>query len=213
MILVLAGIAMFQVAVAQNDGKKITSGTVKYEEKVKLDIHLEGDGAQFSNMLPKERKSNKILVFNQDEALYTNNKDVAEEEDIMSDVEGGGMIQVHMEEPDNRLYTDLKTKKQIEQREFMTRMFMIEGEMEREMKRKFSVLPVRRLYWKRTVSKRLPGSHLPSRFQPVLVLIIICPAWSSRSMLRMVTASSRQPRLKRILVTLPGLRSPKRARK
>ncbi|MFH0760929.1 MAG: GLPGLI family protein [Bacteroidota bacterium] len=129
-ILVLAGIAMFQVAAAQNDGKKITSGTVRYEEKVKLDIHLEGDGAQFSNMLPKERKSNKILVFNQDAALYTNNKDVAEEEDIMSDVEGGGMIQVHMEEPDNRLFTDLKTKKQIEQREFMTRMFLIEGEME-----------------------------------------------------------------------------------
>jgi GLPGLI family protein len=126
----MAGLAMFQITAAQNDGKKITSGTVKYEEKVKLDIHLEGDGAQFANMLPKERKSNKILVFNQDEALYTNNKDVEKEDEIMSGEEEGGMVQIYMDEPDNKLYTDLKTKKQIEQREFMTRMFLIEGEME-----------------------------------------------------------------------------------
>lgn len=128
-IMLLACMAMFQIAAAQNDGKKITSGTVKYEEKVKLDIHLDGDGAQFSNMLPKERKSNKILVFNPDAALYSNNKD-AEEEEILSDEAGGAMVQIHMEEPDNKLYTDLKTRKQIEQREFMTRMFLIEGEME-----------------------------------------------------------------------------------
>lgn len=129
-LLLLAGLAMFQVAAAQNDGKKITSGTVKYEEKIKLDIHLEGDGAQFANMLPKERKSNKILVFNQDAALYTNSEKVENEENVLSEESGGAMVQIHMEEPDNKLYTDLKTRKQIEQREFMTRMFLIDGEME-----------------------------------------------------------------------------------
>ena len=129
-IMLLVCAAMFQITAAQNDGKKITSGTVKYEEKVKLEIHLEGDGAQFSNMLPKERKSNKILVFSPDAALYTNDKGVEEEEEILSEEAGGAMVQIHMEEPDNKLYTDLKTRKQIEQREFMTRMFLIEGEME-----------------------------------------------------------------------------------
>jgi GLPGLI family protein len=130
MMLIMAGLAVVQIASAQNEGKKITSGTVKYEEKVKLDIHLEGDGAQFQNMLPKERKSNKILVFNQDVALYSNLKDDKEEEENMSVEEGAGMIQVKVMEPEYKMFTDLKTRKQIEQREFMTRMFLIEGEME-----------------------------------------------------------------------------------
>ncbi len=127
-VLILAGIAMFQIASAQNEVKKAVAGTVKYEEKAKLDIKLEGDGAQFAHMLPKERKSNKVLVFNNDAALYTNDKAATEDESMALEGEGG-MMQIRMMEPDNKLFTDLKNKKQIEQREFMTRMFLIESQM------------------------------------------------------------------------------------
>ena len=41
-----------------------TSGTVVYEQVMKLDIKLDGDAAQFAHMMPKERKSNKVLYFN-----------------------------------------------------------------------------------------------------------------------------------------------------
>ena len=125
--LVIAGIAVMQVLPAQEKQDALTGGTVKYEEKVKLEIHLDGDGAQFANMLPKERKSNKILIFNNESALYTNDKESAEEDLAM---EGeGGMVQIRMMEPDNKMFTDLKNRKQIEQREFMTRMFLIESDM------------------------------------------------------------------------------------
>ncbi|HBB93419.1 MAG: hypothetical protein A2X22_01760 [Bacteroidetes bacterium GWF2_49_14] len=127
-VLLLAGIAMFQIASAQNEVKKAVAGTVKYEETIKLEIHLEGDGAQFANMLPKERKSNKILIFNQDAALYTSDKAAAEDENMALEGEGG-MMHIRMMEPDNKMFTDLKNKKQLEQREFMTRMFLIESQM------------------------------------------------------------------------------------
>jgi len=38
-------------------------------------------------------------------------------------------IMIKMQEPDNKMYTDFLAKKQIEQREFMTRMFLIEKEL------------------------------------------------------------------------------------
>ena len=41
---------------------------------------------------------------------------------------GGANVMIKMEEPDNKIYTNLEDKKQVEQREFMTRVFLIEGE-------------------------------------------------------------------------------------
>lgn len=128
-ILLLAAAAAFQYVSAQTTANQVTSGTVKYQETVKVEIHLEGAGAEFANMIPKERKSNKILYFNQDAALFLADKEAAEEENMAFEGEGG-MVMIRTSEPDNKLYTDLKNKKQIEQREFMTRMFLVEGSME-----------------------------------------------------------------------------------
>jgi len=128
-LLLLAATAAFQYVSAQSGGNQVTSGTVKYQETVKVEIHLEGAGAEFANMIPKERKSNKILYFNQDAALFINDKEAAEDENMAFEGEGG-MVMIKTSEPDNKLFTDLKNKKQIEQREFMTRMFLIEGSME-----------------------------------------------------------------------------------
>ena len=43
--------------------ENIKSGKIFYDEKIKLDIKLEGDAAQYAEMLPKERKSVKDIVF------------------------------------------------------------------------------------------------------------------------------------------------------
>ncbi|MCX6225882.1 MAG: GLPGLI family protein [Bacteroidia bacterium] len=103
-------------------------GDAVYEDKAKLEIHLEGDAAELAAALPKERKSQKSLLFNENASLYTNQKQEEEVQDQM--VEGGGMIvMARMMEPDNKMYTDFAGKKQIEQREFMTRMFLIEKEL------------------------------------------------------------------------------------
>ena len=114
---------------AQSDpAKTIRSGKVVYEDMAKIEIHLAGDAAELAASLPKERKSQKSLVFNENASLYTN---IKQEEAAPEQFggEGGTMVMVKMMEPDNKMYTDFAAKKQIEQREFMTRMFLIEKEL------------------------------------------------------------------------------------
>lgn len=108
------------------------AGKVVYEQVVKLDIKLEGDAAQFAHMLPKERKSKKILYFSPAATLYENDKAAAREDVSMN--QGGANVMVRMAEPENRVFTSLADKRQVEQREFMTRMFLIEGEIKHTWK-------------------------------------------------------------------------------
>jgi GLPGLI family protein len=109
-----------------------TSGKVVYERVVKLEMKLEGDAAQFANMMPKERKSQKVLYFNPETTLFENDNSVAEEDVNMQS--GGANIMIRMNEPENKVFTDLATKEQIEQREFMTRTFLIGGELQHQWK-------------------------------------------------------------------------------
>ena len=127
-ILFIPVLCFIQVLSAQEN----TSGTVVYEQVVKLEIKLEGDAAQFADMLPKERKSKKILYFNSEESLFENAE--AKEDEAMSMHSGGGNVMIKMQEPENVIYTDLSEKKQVEQREFMTRVFLIDGEIAQQWK-------------------------------------------------------------------------------
>ena len=108
------------------------AGKVVYEQVVKLEIKLEGDAAQFADMLPKERKTNKVLYFNPEESLYQNGKSDAP--DPMQMQHGSSNVMIRMEEPDNKVYTALSGAKQIEQREFMSRVFLIERKTENQWK-------------------------------------------------------------------------------
>jgi GLPGLI family protein len=79
-------------------------------------------------MLPKERQSFKMLTYNKDNALYIKD-DTAEDGGDIALQSGGGMAHFRMYEPDNKMFTDMKNRVQIEQREFMNRMFLIESDM------------------------------------------------------------------------------------
>lgn len=104
----------------------IKSGKIYYDEKIKLDIKFEGDAAQNPDMFPKERKTEKILSFSPDATLFETSKDIAE--DMAQDPQEGVHIKMVIS-GDNKIFTDLKNKKIIEQRDFMNRMFLIEKEM------------------------------------------------------------------------------------
>ena len=120
---------------AQNEVKKSsTQGTVYYQQVNKLNIQLEGDAAQFANALPKERKSRKLLHFNSNASLYK--KDISTDNEDVIRNESGGMV-IKMQEPNEKIFTDLKANQQIEQKEFMTRQFLIEREIGQD-KWKFS---------------------------------------------------------------------------
>lgn len=127
--LVLATLTLLTASwIMAQDGSNgfLLAGSVIYEQTVKLDIQLEGDAAQFAHALPKERKSEKILHFTEEAALYENHQSDNPEE--VMNMDGGGTMMIKMVEPDNKVYTDLAKKKQIEQREFMSRLFLIESE-------------------------------------------------------------------------------------
>jgi len=126
-IIVSLTIALFSIA--QNDVvEKIAHGTITYEQVVKFEIKLDGEAAQFMQNMPKERRSEKVLYFSPEASLYQNATKSTSAEEVSMDEEGPVMIK--MMEPENKFYTDLENGKQIEQREFMTRLFLIEKELE-----------------------------------------------------------------------------------
>ena len=127
-ILVIVAMLTAGLSAAQ-DGSNgfLLSGSVIYEQIMKLNIQLEGDAAQFADALPRERKSEKVLHFNEEAALYENlhTEDVEESMDMGH----GANVMIKVAEPDNKTYTDLNRGMQIEQKEFMSRLFLVESEL------------------------------------------------------------------------------------
>jgi len=105
------------------------SGTAIYSETMKLEIHLEGMDSGMEDMLPKERKVTKVLYFTPEATLFSN-QDGSENEEVSEEMAGGGTMVIKMEEPDERYYFDLKNQAITEQRDFMSRMFLIETKAE-----------------------------------------------------------------------------------
>jgi len=104
----------------------IKGGTVYYDQVVKLNIKLEGENAHLASSLPKEQRSKKVLYFNETTALYKNNS-VGDDASGMPE-ESGGMV-IKIKQSDDMVFTDLKKKIRTEQREFMTRLFLIEQQL------------------------------------------------------------------------------------
>lgn len=104
----------------------LTSGKITFEEKVKIEIKLEGDAAALAPDLPKERKSEKVLSFNPDASLFEELKTV--DEDMSASQEGGIRVKMVVG-GQSKIFTDLKNQKVIEQRDFMNRMFLVEKPM------------------------------------------------------------------------------------
>lgn len=118
--------------VAQN-----TRGEVKYKETIQLDIKLPPEmEAQMKDRIPKERSMPKVLYFNQEASLYKNGE---RDENEMGPggghwqgSGGGGMrIRMNMMRPENRMYKNLAEGTVVEQRDFMDKKFLIDGEVEK----------------------------------------------------------------------------------
>jgi len=125
MLLSLIGSLIFITGTAQEN----TSGKVTYEVTAKIEVNLEGESAQFANMLPKERKSQNILYFTPEACLYQLNNEKQEEESVTTEAEGA-TVMVKMIQPDDKFYADLTSNKTMEQRDFMSRIFLIENSID-----------------------------------------------------------------------------------
>jgi len=109
----------------QVPGEIKTSGTIRYEEKMKLEIKLEGESAALSEMLPKERTEQKILYFSPQASMYESVEDPRKNE--ITEQEGTGIV-VQVYQDNNKVFRDLKENRRYEQRDFMTRQFLIESD-------------------------------------------------------------------------------------
>ncbi len=122
LLLVLLSITIVVIAVAQEN----TSGTVTYEEIDKIEIQIDNISPEMAALIPKENTNKTVLYFNSNTSLYENHQGNSKEEP--GELEGGMHIMVSR--PENIVYNDLENKITTEQKEFMTRTFLIESEME-----------------------------------------------------------------------------------
>ena len=104
------------------------SGTIEFEEVTKFEIKLEGEMAQMMKDMPKEQRSDMMLYFSPEASLF---EKVIGEKPMMggefAHAEAG--VNIMMSTPDNKVFIDLKKKDVVEQKEFMTRTFLIEDKM------------------------------------------------------------------------------------
>ena len=101
-----------------------SSGRVLYEEKSKLNIDINEENREVLKNLPKEHIVSRELIFDSAASIFqkipNQNTDAIERE-----TDKGKMV-LKMDEPDNRIYCDMMGKKRIEQRDFMSHLFLIE---------------------------------------------------------------------------------------
>ncbi|HUS87428.1 MAG TPA: GLPGLI family protein [Bacteroidales bacterium] len=122
----ITGIILMGLLTVQ--GQTPASGTVVFEEKAKIEIKLEGEAAaMYADMLPKERTSKGILEFSPEASLYKNAPQPVEDE-MGSNFHAEGGMMIKIGDTENKVFIDLKEGKIIEQRDFMTRLFLVEGD-------------------------------------------------------------------------------------
>lgn len=105
-----------------------TQGEVSYEETIKININFEGMTEQMKERMPKERKSKQVLYFNEEASSYQASKEQAGD-NVPGQRRGMRMMMMMGgASADNKVYLNFKDNLKIEQREFMTRVFLIKGE-------------------------------------------------------------------------------------
>lgn len=107
-------------------------GTIFYTETVKFEIELPPGQEHLKDMIPSSQSISKALYFTADQSMY---KDVGESDEVLEEKhqqhgEQQVMVKVLSASSDNRLLKDFTTKKVIDQRDFMGKKFLINGELE-----------------------------------------------------------------------------------
>jgi len=126
-VLTIMGLAIIFIAFSQSNENQIKNqGIVTYEEIIKFDIQLDNMSAVMQEMLPKENRSQKILYFNENVSLYENFEQG--DDAVIEDESEGGGVKIMISQPDDIVFRDFKNEKIIEQKEFMTRVFLIESD-------------------------------------------------------------------------------------
>lgn len=126
-VLTIFSLAIFIIAFSQSDNNQVTEGSIVYEEVMKLDIQLDNMTPEMEAMLPKESRATKKLYFNLYASRYQNIQE--SEENTIENESDGGMVKIMVSQAEDIMYRNLKDNEIVEQKEFMSRVFLIESEL------------------------------------------------------------------------------------
>lgn len=109
-----------------------TEGIIQYEETIALKIELPEGMEAFASQIPNSQKSKMELTFTKDAALYQTAKNNDAPKDMsMGSEDGGMMIQMKFEMPENKTFTNIAEGTMVEKQEFMGKKFLISGDVEK----------------------------------------------------------------------------------
>jgi len=128
--LLLAAIVL--PAVAQEGA--VRSGSILYEETVKIEIELPPQMAHLADQIPDSRSVSRILLFNESSSLMKNGPELEQEGEGPNNrfAVGGnrGFFRMGGNQVDNQTWTSFETGEMVEYRNFMGRNFLIDGQRE-----------------------------------------------------------------------------------
>mgnify|MGYP000229920420 CR=1 FL=1 len=137
----LALILLFMPALAM---AQIKSGKIVFEEKVNVEMDLEGEGIpddpEMAEMIKKlhdqASRSKKVLIFNQEETLYRDFDAKADGSASWTSDDGNQELQIMVMRPTAQVYRNLTENKLTEQQDLWGKKFIID---EKPEKRKWKI--------------------------------------------------------------------------
>lgn len=101
-----------------------TSGTIVFEEVVNMSADLQNVPQELAGLIPSEHKSRHLLHYTTDASLYES--DAANAENPEKSLSSGGMqIRIRTQVPEDKVYASYADRRVVQQREFMSRKFLI----------------------------------------------------------------------------------------
>lgn len=125
-ILILAASLLTITARAQDN-----TGTIEYEQTIKMDFSRTPELAAFAEMIPKQMSDKRIMYYTQDVTLYKSEK---KPEETTNEINQGNNVRISFDNamPDEVVYKDLKEGVTYEQKDFMGRQFLVTGDIKQQ---------------------------------------------------------------------------------
>lgn len=102
-----------------------TEGKIVYEEKMDMHRRIPAERAEMKEFIPQFRTTKFDLFYTQEASKYKASPANADEEVVHN--QGGAQMRMRMQAPQREIYKNLSEDKMVDEREFMTKMFLIKG--------------------------------------------------------------------------------------
>jgi GLPGLI family protein len=100
-------------------------GKIVYEDKMDMHRRLPPDRAEMKDMIPQFRTSKFELYYTEDASIYKEGEKAEDQE--VSGTQGNAHFRMRMTSPHRQVYKSILEDKMVDEREFMTKMFLIKG--------------------------------------------------------------------------------------